>query len=225
MTGALTTGWTAEGMIFCRTVVSVVLLLAGLTKAIDRGPGLASAIDSYRMLPRAAAHFVARTLGPAEIALGLLLFLGVVMPIPALAAGALLLLFAVAMAVNLLRARRIPCACFGLRNDRPISWPRVASTVTLAAMAFLSSGWSRWEWEWPLDPTLSSADVSSVDVTAAIMVAAGCLALLPLSQTVFSLISWNRELKASLGGLRVAQEKASVLHVVSSRVQQPTGRI
>ncbi|MET0270954.1 MAG: MauE/DoxX family redox-associated membrane protein [Sphingomonas sp.] len=91
-----------------------------------------AAVAAYRLLPDALVTPFARILPPLEIAVAAALVAG---PGAALAAGAaLLLLFAGAMAANLLRGRRaIDCGCDPAARPRPIGWGMVARNVALAA--------------------------------------------------------------------------------------------
>jgi hypothetical protein len=119
------------------------LLLAGIflpsawskLRASDEVTGI---VADYRLLPEPLVEPFARGLPWVEIAAGLLLLAPPTRPVGALLAGGLLLLFALAMAINLARGRReIDCGCFLGRQKERIGWPLVLRNLLLAAAAAL----------------------------------------------------------------------------------------
>jgi hypothetical protein len=117
--------------------LAVLFARAALHKASDRAH-MQGLVADYALFPEQAA-------APAVIALIALESLcPLMLAIPALTqsgatlACALLLLYALAMAINLLRGRReIDCGCGG--ESQHISWTLVARNVALAACASLVS--------------------------------------------------------------------------------------
>ena len=109
------------------------------------------AVGQYRLLPPALARPAAYALIAAEVLVagGLLWLPGAWGP---LAAIALLGLFALAMAVNLLRGRRqIACGCSYGAKAETIGWGLVARNGLLAAVALTglaASGWPQTGLEW-----------------------------------------------------------------------------
>lgn len=96
------------------------------------------ALAAYRMLPDPAVWPVARLLPVAETLLGI----GILVPLtrhPALLGlAALVLMYAAAMGINLVRGRRsIDCGCGGAAH--PLSWGLVGRNLVLAAAAILAS--------------------------------------------------------------------------------------
>ncbi|MCX8101546.1 MAG: methylamine utilization protein MauE [Geminicoccaceae bacterium] len=119
------------------------LVLAGIflpsawskLRAIDEVIGV---VADYRILPEPLVEPFARALPWLEIATGLLLLLPPTRPFGAVLGAGLLLVFAVAMAVNLARGRReIDCGCFLGRQKERIGWPLVARNLLLASAAAL----------------------------------------------------------------------------------------
>jgi uncharacterized membrane protein YphA (DoxX/SURF4 family) len=95
-----------------RVVVGGVLLLAGVLKAADPQASVA-AVRAYELLPAGLATIVGWGLPFAEIALGLLLLVGLATRLVAAAAAVLLLVFVAAVASAAVRGLSIDCGCFG----------------------------------------------------------------------------------------------------------------
>ncbi len=129
------------------------LVLAVVTGAVVLGVGLvflaaafghwrhravmAGVVGNYRLLPAWAVAPVAMLLPLVELALGIALLLAPVLRVLALGAGlaaaGLLLVFALAMAVNLRRGRGfIDCGCGDPDTRQPLSWWLVGRNVLLA---------------------------------------------------------------------------------------------
>ena len=100
-----------------RLVFGTMFLYAGASKLSDLGE-FADAIKHYRILPGATAGAVARGVAVTEVALGSVLLLGAAIPLAGFLGSGLLVVFAFAMAVNLIRGRQIPCGC--KRDSEPI---------------------------------------------------------------------------------------------------------
>jgi len=114
----------------------LVLLGAGVSHWRHRAllPGV---IANYRLVPDGVVRAVALGLPVVECALGAGLivspFFASVALVSGLAAGALLLLFAAAMAINLRRGRgHIDCGCGHAALRQPLSWLLVARNLVLA---------------------------------------------------------------------------------------------
>ena len=114
-----------------------VFIGAALAKLRHRAlfPGV---VANYRLLPDALVAPVAALLPLAELALGAgliaALFIGGAFALAVgLAAAVLLLVFAVAMAVNLRRGRaHIDCGCGHPQLRQPLSWLLVGRNIVLA---------------------------------------------------------------------------------------------
>jgi uncharacterized membrane protein YphA (DoxX/SURF4 family) len=96
-----------------RLVLGGIFLLAGLTKLGDV-KGMTESIDSYRMVPIWLSDFMAVTLPPLEIALGIFLLLGLFTRIAAGITGGLVLMFLIALTQAMVRGfgNEIACGCF-----------------------------------------------------------------------------------------------------------------
>jgi hypothetical protein len=92
-------------------------------------------LRNYQMLPDPWVRLVAAILPGAELAIAAALMLAPLRAMAALAAAGLLLLFALAIGVNLKRGRReIDCGCLGGRLKQPLApWMLVRNAVLAAA--------------------------------------------------------------------------------------------
>lgn len=112
-----------------------MFLVAGASKLSDLGE-FADAIKHYRIIPGATAGAVSRGVATTEVVLGVVLILGLGISYAALVGSALLVVFALAMAINLLRGRRIPCGC--KRESEPIQIKHIVrNLVSVAVLAYL----------------------------------------------------------------------------------------
>jgi hypothetical protein len=117
-----------------RICVGLVFLLAAAQKAMHWRilPGV---IANYRLMPRWMNLPVATFLPPAEMILAVLLLSAQARPWPALAAMALLALFAAAMAINIKRGRdQIDCGCGESFLRQTLNWALVARNCLLVAL-------------------------------------------------------------------------------------------
>jgi methylamine dehydrogenase accessory protein MauD len=121
-----------------RTLLAAVLAAAGWSKLHDRD-GARQAVADFGVPARLAA--------PLGLLLPLIELTVAALLLPARtawwgAAGAcmLLLVFAAAIAANLLSGRAPRCSCFGQMHSTPITWNMVPRNAVLAAFA----GWMVW---------------------------------------------------------------------------------
>jgi len=122
-------------LLMVRLFLAVILGIAAIGKAADPAGGR-KALAGFGVSESLATPLgwcllfveivVALALIPAESA-----WLG------AIAAMGLMLIFAMAIAVNLVRGRTPECNCFGQLHSRPVSWSMFARNVLLAAVAAL----------------------------------------------------------------------------------------
>ena len=99
-----------------RLVLGAVVLVAGALKVIDPQSSVA-AVRAYRLLPSSLATIVGWGLPFAEIALGVLLLVGIATRLVALASAVLLLVFVAAVISAAARGLSIDCGCFGGGGD------------------------------------------------------------------------------------------------------------
>lgn len=109
MSGALGSSWLTTRVQF---VLAAVFVVAGFGKIADP-PGFAHEIHNYGLLPGAAVNVLALALPWLEVVCGLALFLGLARRSAARILGALLVVFTIAISINLVRGRPVDCGCFG----------------------------------------------------------------------------------------------------------------
>ena len=124
----------AAGSVAGRVCVGLVFILAA-TQKTQHWRVFSGVVANYRLLPRPLIGPVAALLPPLEMLVGILLLSAQIRPFGALAAIALLGLFAAAMAVNLKRGRsEIDCGCGHSFLKQNLSWVLVGRNAGLAAL-------------------------------------------------------------------------------------------
>ena len=132
-----------EAALAVRSLVALIFLTAAYGKlrhwAVFQG-----VIANYRLLPEVLVAPVAYLLPPVEVLLGAALLPGLGSPWPDYVAATLLMLFALAMGMNIARGRRhIDCGCFQSALKQTLSWKLVIRNVVLSLLlgaAALSTG-------------------------------------------------------------------------------------
>lgn len=122
----------ASIIVAAHIAIALMLLVAGIGK-LRRRNDWEGALSAYRLLPDMLVGPVAVALPVIELVVAAGLVAGLV---PAMLAGtALMLLFAAAMAINLLRGRRdLDCGCDPSAKPKPIGWMLVLRNLALAAL-------------------------------------------------------------------------------------------
>ncbi len=95
-----------------RLALAAVWLVSGTSKAIDPDQTIV-AVRAYNVLSRGAVDIVAAVLPFLEIAIGLLLLLGIGTRLVAVGSALLLLMFVAGVAQAWARGLSIECGCFG----------------------------------------------------------------------------------------------------------------
>jgi len=93
-------------------VLAAVFVVAGFGKIADP-PGFAHEIHNYALVPGVAINAMALVLPWIEIVCGLALFIGIARRSAARILGVLLVVFILALSINLIRGRPVDCGCFG----------------------------------------------------------------------------------------------------------------
>jgi uncharacterized membrane protein YphA (DoxX/SURF4 family) len=127
-------------LVVARVGIAAVFLYTGAVKTLDPA-SFAQDIANYRVLPDALVGPSALLLPPLELAAGAGLLLRGYRAGAAVLAGAMLLVFAFAMAQARLRGIDLDCGCFGAAVGAQVSWEKVALDLGLAILC-LSIVWS-----------------------------------------------------------------------------------
>jgi uncharacterized membrane protein YphA (DoxX/SURF4 family) len=95
-----------------RVGLGLVMVTAGLLKISDPDQAV-RAVQAYQILPHSLTHAVGYGLPLLEIALGVLLLLGLATRVAAVCAGVFMVVFIVAVSSAWIRGLSIDCGCFG----------------------------------------------------------------------------------------------------------------
>jgi peroxiredoxin/uncharacterized membrane protein YphA (DoxX/SURF4 family) len=136
--------------VLIRIALSAVFGAAGVAKLLDQH-GTRDAVRNFGA-PPSLAPTLSIVLPILELAIAAgLLFVHTTRP-SAQAALLLLLLFVVAIAVNLARGQTHDCHCFGQLYSRPLGWPTLVSNFVFALMA----GFVLWQGQTEASPSVAS---------------------------------------------------------------------
>jgi uncharacterized membrane protein YphA (DoxX/SURF4 family) len=119
-----------------RIGLAAVWLIAGGIKAVDPDQS-EIAVKAYHLFPDSTAYAVSLVLPMAEIALGLLLLIGLAVRPAAIASAVLLVLLIAAIVSVWARGYTIDCGCFGGGGEADVSW-RNYLTEILRDVGFLA---------------------------------------------------------------------------------------
>ncbi len=95
-----------------RCVVGITIFTAGIAKIKSPSRFVQGVLD-YQVLPPVFARLYGYILPFAEICTGIFLAVGIWVGLTALIADVMFVSFAIAVAINLWRKRKMPCFCFG----------------------------------------------------------------------------------------------------------------
>jgi uncharacterized membrane protein YphA (DoxX/SURF4 family) len=117
-----------------RLALALVFLVSALNK-LHQPSHFARSVTSYKLLPQAWALPFSLALISAELAVGVLLFLGWLVQSAALVCGGMLVIFIVAAGINLARKRTdLDCGCFGTKHQQKIGLPLIGRNFGLLAL-------------------------------------------------------------------------------------------
>ncbi len=109
MSGRMLSPWLTARIQF---VLAALFVVAGFGKIVDP-PGFAHEIHNYKLLPGVAVNSLALVLPWVEVVTGVALFLGIARRASARIMGVLLVVFVIALTINLVRKHPVDCGCFG----------------------------------------------------------------------------------------------------------------
>lgn len=118
---------------FLRSFLALLFVGAALSKLRHQDEFM-GVVRNFRLMPEMLAAPFAAVLPWVELAVAAGLLVDPVLPYAAAAASGLLVLFAVAMGINVARGRKaIDCGCFRTGYKQSLSWALVLRNVALAA--------------------------------------------------------------------------------------------
>ena len=124
-----------------RLILGGVLLVAGALKVTDPYSS-ATSVRAYQILPVDLANLLGFILPFAEVAIGIFLIVGIWVRLNAIAGGALMIMFIIAIGQAWARGISLDCGCFGkgglLDTDELPVWNytlEIARDIVLAAFA------------------------------------------------------------------------------------------
>ena len=124
-----------------RLILGGVLLVAGALKVSDPYAS-ATSVRAYQILPVDLANFLGFVLPFAEVVIGIFLIVGIWVRLNAIAGGALMVMFIIAIGQAWARGISLDCGCFGkgglLDSDELPVWNytlEIARDIVLAAFA------------------------------------------------------------------------------------------
>ena len=123
-----------------RAVLGGVFLIAGVLKAADPQASVA-AVRAYQLLPGGLATAVGWGLPFAEIALGVLLLIGLATRVVAIATAALLLVLVAAVTSAAVRGLSIDCGCFGGGGPVPPGQTAYGAEIARDVGLLVLAGW------------------------------------------------------------------------------------
>lgn len=120
-------GWLASPWLTVRVQIALgaIFIAASLPKIIDP-PSFAHMIYNYRLVPGALLNLSALILPWFELLIGIALVLGIWRRTAAAWAGVLLVVFVLAIGVNLSRGNAIDCGCFDVSAANKTEAERLA---------------------------------------------------------------------------------------------------
>lgn len=95
--------------------LGIFFIVAALPKIADP-PSFAHMVYNYRLLPGPLVNLATLTMPWAELLMGVALICGIWRRTAAVLVGALLVVFIVAISINLLRGNAIDCGCFDVAD-------------------------------------------------------------------------------------------------------------
>lgn len=125
---------------FLRSFLALLFAGAALSK-LRHQEEFVGVVRNFRLMPEALAAPVAAVLPWLELAVAAGLLVDPALPYAAAGATGLLVLFAIAMAINVARGRKaIDCGCFRTGYKQTLSWFLVLRNVALAGAGLVLLG-------------------------------------------------------------------------------------
>lgn len=123
-------------LLLFRIILGLLFIYSGIIKIIDIS-GFSTSIYNYKLLPDLLINFLAIIIPWIELTAGLLLILGVSIKENAFIINTLLVIFMIAIIINLFRGLDINCGCFGTGNETKIGFTKLIENIILFLMGIL----------------------------------------------------------------------------------------
>ena len=131
-------------LLFARLCLGGVFLASAITKMMDR-EGTAVSMSRYPFLPSGFGRFIAYTFPYLELAVGIMLVLGIFTRYTSVVSVGMYILFTGLITYDLTRGQNASCHCFGRLSAEKLTPMAVVRNLVLLAMSvllFLSfDGW------------------------------------------------------------------------------------
>ena len=119
-----------------RVLVGAVLAISGFSKLLEFN-WFVQTLASYKLAPKVLTRFLGVVVVLAELCAGALLVAGRLMPWSAYGAVSLLVLFGASVLLSLLRGFVGECGCCGFWKSTRLGWRLLARNLGLALLAML----------------------------------------------------------------------------------------
>lgn len=117
-------------LLFSRTVLGVVFILAGIDKVMYPD-AFAASIEAYKLVPYGAINLIALILPWMELLCGVFLLGGAYVRGSGALVSVLLVVFMFGIISAMMRDLKIDCGCFGQEHATPVSWMKVVENAGL----------------------------------------------------------------------------------------------
>ena len=124
----------------CRIILAGVFIAAALPKIVSPHD-FSIAVYRYQLLPFALINVVAIYLPWLELTSAVALFMPSLRRAALFILGAMLIVFTIAITINVIRGVNIACGCFSVDPDaKHIGWMNVVRNLVLVGLVYLA-GW------------------------------------------------------------------------------------
>lgn len=128
-----------------RLILGVVWVYSGYTKIVDRIVTIQS-VEAYQLFPHDISVLIGTALPPLEIALGVLILLGVFLRGVSIFSIVLFLVFIAGIISAWARGLTIDCGCFGSGGQDPTVTGRTYAWEIVRDLFFIfCAGWTAWK--------------------------------------------------------------------------------
>ncbi len=123
-------------LLFARFAIGGVFIASSVGKLLDKA-GTAASMARYPFLPRGSGRLISNYFPFVELAVGLLLILGLFTRVAAVGAVGLFLIFTALITYDLTHNKNISCHCFGRFSEEKLTPVAVVRNILLMALAAL----------------------------------------------------------------------------------------